>query len=380
MHITIDLSPAVHHHAGIGRYAHELTAALTALDRDNEYSAFYNAPRGDERPNPPLDRLPARTLRLAARPWRLRVMLADLLGLTQDQLLPPCDVFHATDHLLPPLSHARTVLTVFDLTFRLFPQHHLPLNRWYSTLMLPRFARRADAILTISENTRRDLLNWIRLPADKVRVTYLGHGPAFRPIDGVTELAHIRARYTLPDQFILYLGTIEPRKNLVMLLDAYEILRRRDEAAPPLILAGRQGWLYESVLQRVRTRGLERHVRLTDWVADEDIPAMMNAAAAFVYPSLYEGFGLPPLEAMACGTPVLCSNTSSLPEVVGDGGLLLDPHDAHAWAAALERILSDEHLRADLRARGLIQARKFSWERAARETLAAYQSIAGKQP
>jgi glycosyltransferase involved in cell wall biosynthesis len=213
-----------------------------------------------------------------------------------------------------------------------------------------------------------------------VRVIYLGHSPAFRPIADATELARIRARYALPDRFILYLGTIEPRKNLVMLLDAYEMLRTRDEAAPPLVLAGRPGWRCEPVLRRGRERGLEGQVRFTDWVADDDLPAIVNAAAAFVYPSLYEGFGLPPLEAMACGTPVLCSNTSSLPEVVGDGGLLLDPHDARAWAAALARVLSDECLRADLRARGLAQARQFSWERTARETLAVYHSLARKQP
>ena len=375
MRITLDLSPAVHHHAGLGRYAHELLAALTALDHTNEYSAFYYATRGNERPEPPLDRVPARAIRLPAKPWRMSVLLAYLVGVTMDRWLPPGDIFHATDHLLPPLRLSRGVFTIHDLIFRFFPEFHLPLNRWYLSLMLPRFMQRADAIIAVSESTRRDALRLMGIPPEKVTVIYEGVNQAFRPLKDAVRLEEVRARYNLPPRFILYLGTIEPRKNIQMLLDAYHGLLGRDGEAPALVIAGRKGWLFQPVFDRVRELGLEARVHFTDYISPRDTPALLNAAEVFVFPSLYEGFGLPPLEAMACGTPVICSNAASLPEVVGDGGILIDPRDVGALVEALERVLSDENLRRDLRARGLAQASRFSWESAARETCAVYEAV-----
>jgi glycosyltransferase involved in cell wall biosynthesis len=374
MRIAVDLSPAVHHHAGIGRYAHELVTALTAHDHANEYVAFYNAPRGDECPDAPLDRLPAYVRRASAKRLRFQVLLAHLTGATLDHWLPPCDLFHATDYLLPPLRRARAVLTIYDLTYLFFPEYHLPLNRWYLTLMLPRLARCADAIIAISENTRRDLMRLIKLPTEKISVIPLGVNRAFQPIQDPRELIRVRAKYKLPPCFILYFGTIEPRKNLLTLLDAYRVLLTNDPATPDLVIAGNKGWLYQPVLKRVRELGLAERVRFTNWIDEQDAPALMNAAAVFVYPSLYEGFGLPPLEAMACGTPVVCSNASSLPEVVGDGGVLVEPRDAGGFAQAIARTLGDQVLRAKLRHQGLEQASKFSWERTARETLAVYET------
>ncbi len=374
MRLTFDLSPAVHHHAGLGRYAHELLSALLAIDSANEYYAFYYAPRGDERADPPLDRLPARKLRLSAKPWRMSVLLAYWSGATMDRWLPRGDVFHATDHLLPPLRQSRAVFTVHDLIFCFFPEYHLPLNRWYLSLLLPRFLRRADAIIAVSENTRRDVIRVMGIPPEKTRVIYEGVSPAFRPLRDVAELARVREKYHLPARFILFLGTLEPRKNLLTLIEAYRALAN-DPDAPALVLAGRKGWLYQPVFQRVRELGLEARVHFTEWVDGADMPALINAAEIFVYPSLYEGFGLPPLEAMACGVPVICSNAASLPEVVGDGGILFDPRDVAALTLALRRALADETVRADLRERGLRQAQKFSWERAARATLQVYESV-----
>lgn len=375
MRITVDLSPAVHHHAGLGRYAQELTTALTALDDGDQYTAFYYSPDGAEKPDAPLDRLPARTLHLGAKPWRMSVLLAYMAGGSLDSWLPSSDLFHATDHLLPPLQHSRTVFTIHDLIFRFHPEYHLPLNRWYLTLMLPRFMQRANAIIAVSENTRRDAANLMGIPVEKMTVVYEGVNPAFRPIQDSIELARVRARYALPPRFILLFGTIEPRKNVLTLLDSYLGLLNECVNAPSLVLAGRKGWLYQPVFDRVRALGLESHVRFADWIEEADLPALFNLAKLFAYPSLYEGFGLPPLEAMACGTPVLCSNAASLPEVVGDGGWLIDPRDPSAWTQALIRTLSDDSLQDDLRARGLAQARKFTWERAARETREVYRRV-----
>ncbi len=375
MRIAFDLSPAVHHHAGVGRYAQELLTALLGENGAHEYCTFYYDPRGDARSDPPLDRLPAQVIRSGAKPWRMSVLLAYGTGATMDRWLPPAEVLHATDHLLPPVHRARTVFTIYDLTTQLYPEYHSALNRWYSALMLPRFLRRADAVIAISESTQRDIVQRLNVPPEKIRVIYAGVHPRFQPDLEPSRVAAVRAKYQLPERMMLYLGTVEPRKNLEMLVEAYHALLQHTPAAPTLVIAGRKGWMYQPVFDRVRALGLDTRVHFTGWVDDADMPALLNAAEVFVYPSLYEGFGLPPLEAMACGVPVLCSNTSSLPEVVGDAGLLLDPRDAGAWTHALARVLDDEHVRAELRARGLAQASKFSWSQAARQTVQVYDQL-----
>ncbi len=347
---------------------------MIRTDPENEYRAFYYAPHGNERPDPPLDHLPAQMIRLPAKPWRMSVLLASFSGVTMDRWLPSGDVFHATDHLLPPLRRSRSVFTIHDLIFRFYPEYHLPLNRWYLSVMLPRFMRRADAIIAVSETTRRDVARLMQIPLERMTVIYEGVSPAFRPVADAEALSRVRDKYHLPPRFILFVGTIEPRKNLLTLLEAYRALLARGQV-PDLVIAGHMGWLYQPVFDRVREFGLTRQVCFPEWIADGDLPALLSAAEVFVFPSLYEGFGLPPLEAMACGTPLICSNASSLPEVVGDGGILIDPRDPGAWTQALASVLGDQPLQAELRARGLARADKFSWDRAACETLAVYRQV-----
>lgn len=374
MRIVLDISPFVHHHAGLGRYAGELSAALRRVAPQNEYIGLYHARREITLEGASRD-MPVARIPLDAKPWRLSVLAAYSMRRTMDARLPVCDVFHATDHLLPPLKRARSVFTVHDLIFRFFPEYHLPLNRWYLGLMLPKFMQRADAIIAVSEHTRRDVVRLMGIPADKICVIYEGVHPSFHPFEQPTELEGVRARYHLPARFILFFSTIEPRKNLVTLLDAYAMLLQQNAGTPPLVVAGRKGWLYQETLRHIQTLGLQERVQLTDWIAHDDVPALLNLAQVFVYPSLYEGFGLPPLEAMACGAPVISSNASSLPEVVGDAGIMVEPRDAGALAGALARVLNDDALRREMRARGLAQAAHFTWERAARETLAVYETV-----
>lgn len=377
MRITLDLSPYVHQHAGLGRYAGELTAALLRVAPQNEYSGLYHARRAM-----PLDGelkdLRVTRVPLGAKPWRLSVLLAYYARWNMDARLPPCDIFHATDHLLPPLKRARSVFTIHDLIFQFFPEYHLPLNRWYLGLTLPKFMQRADAIIAVSECTRRDASQRMNIPAEKIRVIYEGVHPSFRPIADRATLERVRATYRLPANFILFFSTIEPRKNLITLFDAYAALLKQNTDVPPLVVAGRKGWLYQETLQRAQTLGIGARVQWADWIAGDDVPALLNLADVFVYPSLYEGFGLPPLEALACGTPVICSNASSLPEVVGDAGILFEPRDTAALTRALARVLTDDALRQTLRAKGLRQAAPFTWERAARETLAVYDAVMRK--
>lgn len=377
MRIGFDVSPAVHRHAGLGRYAHELLSALVASDHTNEYVTLFNSPRDALKPAPPLDRLPAQRIPLDAKPWRMSVLLAQIFDVSMERWLPPCDIFHATDHLLPRFKTAKTVFTLHDVIFKFFPEYHLPLNRWFLTNAMPHFLRRADAIIAVSECTKRDAMRFYNIAPEKVTVIYEGVNPALHRVDDLLRLAEIRARYAKNQPYLLFVSTIEPRKNIAVLVDAFKILRAR-EFRHRLLIVGRKGWLYQPTFDHVKQTGMSDVVDFLDFVPDDDLSALFSACDAFVFPSLYEGFGLPPLEAMACGAPVICSNASSLPEVVGDAALLVDPRDIGEIANAIARVLTDRHLCDELRAKGFIQAAKFSWERAARETLAVYRRMMGQ--
>jgi glycosyltransferase involved in cell wall biosynthesis len=282
-------------------------------------------------------------------------------------------LFHATDHLLPPLVHTRTVFTLHDLTTIKFPATHAQLNRRFLQLMLPHFLRATDRIIAVSEATRRDVLEHYGPPPERVRVVYHGVNTRFKAVTPESG-RQVQARYRLPDRYILSVGTLEPRKNLITLLEAYHALRAKSSDVL-LVIAGGRGWHSEPFFNKLRALELEDSVRLLGRVPDEDLPALYTLAEVFAFPSLYEGFGLPVLEAMACGAPVICSNASSLPEVAGEAAIQIAPLEVREWTQALERIRSDAALRASLRERGLKQAKRFTWEATARQTYAIYQEV-----
>jgi len=372
MRICLDVSPAAHRRAGMGRYAQEMATALLAAGTEHDYVLFYNRAI-DARVEPPLDCLPRLTTSLPDKPWRLSVLLAYLSRFPQDRLFPGVDIFHATDHLLPHLFRVRSVFTLHDLAFRFYPQTHTPLSRWFLALMMPRFLRAATAVIAVSECTRRDAIRQYGLDEARVRVIHEGVNPRFRPATPEA-IAAIRQKYNLPERYVFYVGTIEPRKNLTTLLEAYLSLKNQRSGCG-LVVAGSRGWRCQGFFRRLRELGLEGQVILPGFVPDEGLPALYSGADLFVFPSLYEGFGLPVLEAMACGTPVVCSDTSSLPEVGGDAALLVPPDDAGALAAAMQRALQDQALRAQMRALGLEQARRLTWEKAAQQTAMIYDCL-----
>ena len=376
MRVCIDVSAAVHRRAGLGRYAHELVRALVAQGK-HEYTAFYHQ-RGQAHLDPPIDALLQRTTRLSVKPWRLVTMLAHFSGLPQDGMFPGADIFHATEHLLPRLHHIRSVFTLHDLIFRFDPGSHLPLNRIYLNLMMPRFLRAADVVISVSECSKRDAINLYGTPEEKIHVVPEGVDARFTPSDDPIRLAQVREKYKLPERYVLFVSTIEPRKNLPVLFDALALRREQGLEMWPLVVVGKLGWLYEPILNRITGLGLQDWIFQTGFVADEDLPVLYSAAALHVMPSRYEGFGLSVLEAMACGTPVVCSNTSSLPEVAGQAALLVPPDDIRGWAEAISRLWNDDLLRARLRERGLAQAAHFTWQNAARETLAIYEQVVGQ--
>lgn len=389
--IVIDASPAVHHKAGLGRYAEELLAALAterqrAGNAGEEYVAFYHD-AANATPSKLIQSLTCIATPQAPYPWRLRALMANVLNLSQDNLfeqsaantrepLSAPTLFHATEHLLPRFKQIKTVFTLHDLIFKFFPQHHLPRNRIYLNLAMPLFLKRADAIICVSEHTKRDAMKTYGVPESKMRVIYEGVHPRFKRVNDVKTLQTVKEKYRLPEKFILALGTVEPRKNLITLFDAFKALREDDEPlVDEVIVVGRQGWLHEATYRAVHERELTGKVRFLGLIDDADLPAVLSLAQVLAFPSVYEGFGFPPLEAMACGTPVVSSNASSLPEICGDAALLVPPMDASGWVTALRRVLTDRQLRVDLGRRGPLQAQKFDWFNAARQTKAIYDSL-----
>ena len=288
-----------------------------------------------------------------------------------------CTVMHCPNGMGPLWSTTPLVLTIHDLSLIRYPEYH-PRRRIPSRTLLPRLARRAAAVIAVSEFTRGEILRVLGLPGDKVHTVHAAAAECFQPVTDPARMAAVRDKYGLPPRFVLYVGAVEPRKNLHRLLRAFRDVRQR-EFPHQLILAGPPGWMMDDFAHERSRLGLDGVVRLLGYVPADDMPALYSLAELFVYPSLYEGFGLPTLEAMACGTPVLSSNGSALAEVCGDSSRLVDPENEEELAEAMAILLGDADLRADLSRKGLQRARDFSWRRAAKETMAVY-ARAAKNP
>jgi len=310
-------------------------------------------------------------------PWKW--LAAGMARRELNAVLATLDVLHASDvtQFVPP--GAPLVSTVYDLTPMLFPDWHTRSNRAGFERKMRYVRAQGQMVIAVSEHTKRDLMKVLAIPERQIQVVYGGVDPRYRPIHDRGEINRVTRKYGLSGSgYILHVGTLQPRKNLVRLIEAYAMmLDRCGDRTPPLVLVGGRGWLYEEIFQSVERLGLQRQVIFTGFVDREDLPALFNGALFFVYPSLYEGFGIPVLEAMACGVPVIASNVSSLPEIMGEAGVLVDPTDTEGLAGALITLLDAPEQRRRQRAAGLARAALFSWERAARETLEVYESVVG---
>jgi glycosyltransferase involved in cell wall biosynthesis len=286
------------------------------------------------------------------------------------------DVAHFTNGMIPIGSPVSMIVTVHDMSLRLYPQCH-PVRRLLLNRPLMHIAiKQAASIVTVSESARRDLLRFHGVPADRVSVVHEAASPAFRPIDDAAERDRVRARYNLPPRFMLYVGTIEPRKNLPRLVDAFAAAKAQG-IPHHLVCVGPYGWSSRDLARQVERVGLGGAVHFTGYASFEDLPAIYNLAEYFAFPSLYEGFGLPVVEAMACGLPVITSNTSSLGEIGGGAAVTIDPTSTEALTDAIVRLAIDEELRREIGRRGLERSRMFSWTQTAKEMLAVYHRAAG---
>ncbi|HWE61284.1 MAG TPA: glycosyltransferase family 1 protein [Chloroflexota bacterium] len=403
MRIAVDATAAVRQYAGVGRFARGLLGGLARVDAHNDYLCFaVGAARIQLAPNG----LPARSswLRLP-----LSERTATLLWQRWRILPPPTlltrrvSLFFTPDFALPPVGHIPAIVTVHDLSFMLHPECADARLRRYLTRVVPRSVAEAAAVIAVSHTTAAAVHDLLGVPRDRIHVVPNGVDTLFlarassevTPPEGSdkTPEAHLRARFGLEPGYLLALGTLEPRKNYIRLLQAFAGLRRRLSSAarplPPagagpcrarkspitLVIAGREGWLYEPIFHEVARLGLGGAVRFLTRVDDTDLHDLYRSAGAFIYPSIYEGFGIPPLEAMASGVPVAASTGGALPEVLGDAACYFDPLDVDAMAEAMKRILLDEALRAELVARGYRRAAHYTWDAAACAALKLFQRV-----
>jgi glycosyltransferase involved in cell wall biosynthesis len=367
MRIGIDARLVYYSKAGIGQYIIHLTRGLAKIKTPQDQFILLQSRKDKaqiinnsnfERKSlwtPSHHRLEQLAIRFETAPLRL-------------------DLLHSPD-FIPPLNRRyKSVITVHDLAFLLYPQFMTKESaRYYG--QIDQAVRSTNHIIAVSQATKQDLINLLGVPKDKITVIYEGRNPIYEPINKAKAHAFVKAKFGLEPNFIFFVSTLEPRKNIPTLLEGYKWLKIHHKRPEKLVLTGSKGWLIEEIEETIEKLGLKNDVLLTGRVNDSALHHLYNAASIFAYPSFYEGFGLPPLEAMNCGIPVIASKIKVMPEVVGDAALLVDPHDAEDLGIAMHRLLTDETLRTEMIAKGFKRAANFSWEQTARETLAVYHQV-----
>ncbi len=375
MRIIVNGIPLLSPRSGVGNYVYQNFKALLSLRSEWDVSFYYGVQWSAslrDRPAEPYVSARKFIRRLRKGYPAYRATLDFLFGV--GQWWRKDDLYHETNYV-PMKYNGPTVLTVFDLSFHLFPETHPPERiRYMERYFYPRLER-VTRFITISEAIKQEMIEHLGLPKDKITVTPLGVDENFKPIFP-DQLRPAIKKYGLKrGSYILYIGTLEPRKNIINLLKAYSILPFSLREQYPLVLAGGTGWLMEGLDREIEQLHIQKTVIKTGYVPKEDLPSLYSGAVIFVYPSLYEGFGLPPLEAMACGTPVITSSVSSLPEVVGDAGVLVHPEDVEKLAEEMQDLLTNPPRRQILSAMGLERSKHFTWGKCASKTLEVYDRV-----
>lgn len=368
MRIAIDAHSVGTGLGGNESYATNLVEALAEIDHVNQYTIYVTKASGRARFE---NRWPNFSVRstLPHTPF-IRIPLT----LSRELRRKPVDVLHV-QFTAPPLAPCPVVVSIHDLSFEHLPQTFKRRSRMQLRMTVRRSARQAAQVLTLSKYVRHDVIATYGVCPEKVTAIPIAASEHFSPVSDQAELQRIKQKYGIDGEYILSVGAIQPRKNLPRLLEAYSFLRlsQPDVKLPRLVLVGKSAWLYDETLRKIRELGLVDSVTLTGYVPEGDLPALYSGTSCFVYPSYYEGFGLPPLEAMKCGAPVIVGNQTSLPEVVGDAAMLVDPFEVGSIAAAISKVISDPGLRGALRTAGLERAKLFDWRETARKTLAVYK-------
>ena len=382
MRIAIDYTAATRQAAGIGNYVRSLVDAMLAQDSTNQYTLLTSGRPPQERPFPDAPNVRGRSLVIPDRylnilwyRWRLPISATFFTG--------HVDLYHGPDFVLPPLNgKLRKIVTVHDLAFLEHPEYAVPQLAAYLRKVVPEAVSAADTVVAVSGETRRTLVEHFSTPPAKITLVPNGIRSYLRRVTDPILLEAVRYKFDLKSPLVLGVGTLEPRKNHLGLIKAFHRAASsgNKQARPAMLaIAGGEGWMYDETRQAVADLKLEKKVRFLGRVSDLDLMLLYSLADVFVFPSFYEGFGVPPMEAMACGAPVITSNSSSLPEVVGDAALLVDPHDTGGMAQAMLRVLGDPRLQEELRQKGYERARRFTWAESARKMLNIYAQVyAGK--
>lgn len=359
---------------GIGRYTVEIVRAMAARPDDVELVLISSGGLG---PLADLGLAHEQLKAAALVPTLMTVGAAQIPGIVRKHKL---DVVHDPNGITPlafGTGRAASVTTVHDVIPFSFPGVSTTLDTLIYKRWLPFALRRMTGILTVSHASKADIIKYMHSPAEKIHVIHGGVDESYQPAEAA-DIERVREKYNLPTPYLLYVGSVEERKNLKRILEAYVTLKQNG-LPQQMVIVGPQKWKYHEIMEAVNANNVADTVHFTGYVEDEDLPIIYSGADVFVYPSLYEGFGLPPLEAMAAGVPVITSNVSSLPEVVGDAGMAIDPYDVGALADAMQQLLTDEGLRATFREKGLERAKSFSWQRSGDAHLDVYRDLAGKR-
>ncbi|HZE68733.1 MAG TPA: glycosyltransferase family 1 protein [Pyrinomonadaceae bacterium] len=372
MRIAIDAHSVGAGLAGNESYATNLIEALAEIDPVNQYTLYVTKREAVDRFS---NRWPNFTVRTTL-PHTPLIRIP--LTLSAELRKNPVDILHV-QFTSPPFAPCPVVVSIHDLSFEHLPQTFNRRSRTQLRLTVRRSARKAARIIALSEHARQDIISTYGISPESITAIPLAAPETFQPVTDTTELQRVRDIYGIEGDYILSVSSIQPRKNLGRLIASYSYLRRvrPNSKLPKLVLVGKRAWLYDETLRAIQDNGLLDSIIVTGYVPQGDLPALYSGAVCFVYPSYFEGFGLPPLEAMKCGVPVIVGNRTSLPEVVGDAGLLVDPFEVEALSSAIERLIDNPECRDDLRGKGLAQARKFDWRETARRTLAVYKEVVG---
>ncbi len=374
MNIGIDYTAALKQSGGIGRYTRGLITTLAELDSQNNYTLLGtpDAPRDDLEFFQSYPNFSHKIYPLSER-WMTIGWHRFNLPIPVEWFAGEMDLFHSPNFILPPVRRAKTLLTVHDLSFIRHPQGAVESLRKWLNQVVPRSLARADHILADSYSTKDDLIEIYNISPDDITVVGAGVEERFQPITDSVQLKTVCKKYNLPEKFILGLGTLEPRKNFTGLIEAFS--QSSVNKTHHLVIAGGKGWLYEDIFAAAENSPAADRIHFTGFIADDDLPALYNLADVFTYPSHYEGFGIPVIEAMACGTPVVCANNSCLPEVAGESALQITATDTNALSEGLVGLVIDKSLREVVVTKGFVQAKKFNWHSAAQQLLNVYNCM-----
>ncbi len=369
MHIGIDARLPYYQKGGISQYTLHLLPALAAIDNANVYSVYHMG-KDDADYTPNLPNFHRKNLRTPCHHRLERWALG-----TEIMFSGRPDILHSPDFIPPYFGASKNVITVHDLNFIHFPQFLTAESlRYYG--QIESAVTQASHISADSHHTRQDLINLLQVPPEKITTVHLSVNPVYQNKYSAEAVDQTLAELNLPRGFILAVGTLEPRKNLAMLVDAYTLLRQEHKIDAPLVLVGRKGWLFDDLLSKIESSGMREHIIHLEGIFDAKLAHLYHAAGVLVTPSHYEGFGLPGLEALNCGCPIILSDRGSLPEIAGEAGQTLAPDHPAEWAAAIGQVLQDSALRSQMIEKGYKHASSFSWQTAAEKTLAIYRSVA----